>query len=153
MRALGLVTAVIVASCTDDPVHPAPVATKTADYVTMDAPAFCHVFTTDCPRKTGETFDQCVKIYEATRVPPDCKKVLDTLTCDWTQAELDPCWPACSGQSAECDGTNIIECSSSGRKYTYECHGVCATQGKTWSGVCSAAYKGQTASQPTCWCN
>ena len=144
---------VLVGACHDDPEPHPVVATKTADYVSIDAPALCHLFTTDCSRKTGQTFDECVTIYGATRVPPACRDTLAAYTCETAQTELDACWPPCSGLDAECDGPNIIECSSSGRRYTYDCHGVCATQGKTWSGTCGVSYENQTAGRATCWCN
>ncbi len=151
--ALAALAAAFVASCTDDPEHHPAVATKTADYVSIDAPALCRIFVTDCPSKLSQTFDECVKIYEATRVDPECKHTLDALTCASTQADLEACWPECNGLVAECDGPHIIECSSSGRRYTYDCNGVCATQGKTWSGTCGVSYKNQTAGRATCWCN
>lgn len=156
MRRSGLAgtfaTLAILAACSDDDPAPAPVAQKTANYVSIDAEKLCHVFTTDCPRKTGQTFDECVKIYEATRVPPECKDKLDALTCD-SSSEVQDCWPTCSGLEAECDGPHIIECAPSGRRYTYDCDGVCATQNKTWSGKCGTSYKSQTSNLATCWCN
>lgn len=153
-HAFVLTVVILLEGCTSDaPEHPAPVATKTAGYVGIDAPQLCHIFTTDCPTSSGQTFDECVKIYEATRVPTDCKATLDALTCSSPKAQLDTCWPPCSGLEAECDGPNIIECSASGRKFTYDCKGVCATQNKAWSGICSVTYMNENAGRPTCWCN
>jgi hypothetical protein len=153
-RALVLPVVILLGGCANDATeHPAPVATKTASYVTIDAPALCRLFTTDCPTKSGQTYDDCLKVYEAMRVPTECKALLDAFTCDSPKSQLDTCWPQCSGLAAECDGPNITECSASGRRYTYECHGVCATQNKAWSGICGVTYKNESAGRPTCWCN
>ena len=81
------------------------------------------------------------------------RRLLDSFTCDTPKSELDSCWPECHGEPAECDGPNVIACSSSGRRYTYDCEGVCATQNKKWSGICGLSYKNQTSAQATCWCD
>lgn len=147
-----IVVAALLAACGDDP-SPPPVAQKTADYVAIDAEKVCRIFTTDCPRKTGQSYEECVQIYAATRVPIACKSKLDALTCDGVQADLEDCWPECAGLEAECDGPHILECAPSGRRYTYDCDGVCATQNKTWSGKCGTSYRNQSSNLPTCWCN
>lgn len=146
----------IVAGCSDDDPAPSPpAAVVTSGYVTLDAAKVCKIFTTDCPRKTGQTYDDCLKTYEAIRVAPSCLDLLKKLTCDTTQEDLAPCWPACKTTDAvaTCDGPNILECASSGKKYAYACEGVCATQDRTWSGSCGLSYKTQKAEHDTCWCN
>lgn len=149
----ALALALVPSACFDEPSKTVPAAKKTADYVKVDPDRVCRIFTMDCPRKTGETYEACVKIYEAMRVSAECQAILDRLSCDTTQTELAGCWPDCSHSVAECDGPHIIECSTSGRTYTYDCDGVCATQNRTWSGTCAASYKGQTSPNPTCWCD
>ena len=156
MRGLfACAVALVLVACADDPQHPPPEAVVTAGYVALDAAKVCKIFTTDCPRKTGETYDDCVKTYEAIRVSPACLTILNKLGCDTTQEDLAPCWPACASTDpvATCDGPNILECASSGKKYAYACDGVCATQSRTWSGNCGLSYKKQTSDHATCWCN
>jgi hypothetical protein len=150
---LGSGVLCVVAACGDDPVLVPATAKQTADYVEIDADSLCHLYTTDCPQKTGQTLDQCVAIYKAVRVSPACKEQLHALTCDNANSGVDQCWPTCSGQAPLCDGNHITECSPSGRLYTYDCSGVCATQNKTWSGTCGKKLKFETSNVDTCWCN
>jgi hypothetical protein len=140
-------------ACNDTPSHPPAVAKQTADYVPIDADSLCHLYTTDCPEKTGQTLEQCTAIYKAVRVSPACKDQLNNLTCANANSGVENCWPACSGVSAQCDGDHIIECAPSGRTFTYDCTAVCGTQNKAWSGSCGTSYEHQTSSVPTCWCN
>lgn len=129
---------------------------STGNRAHVDPTPLCDKVVNQC-KDTSTTIADCESVFGISRFTPECAADLQSATCaDLTasnSALYNTCFPPCTGLARSCNSDGTITSCSEGRTHVFDCAGVCAQAGSTYTGQCSTNCG--TASpdgQPQCCC-
>ena len=105
----------------------------------------------------GQTVTNCDAVFAGLVLSASCQSKFLAASCsDLTTtpppADLEACFPSCSGGDT-CNSNGTITGCSNGLEFVFTCGAICSAESATYSGTCSASYMGQTAQDgESCWC-